>query len=159
MHDLIIRLVWKCGIDATLARQAVGTVLGHMERATFDYVDGDRYVPHAQWYNTATATMIRNMPGARALVDQFNADNPSHYDDAFATWGGLARELNILDGNAPMAIRDGLMAIGFDAVKVHKIVEEILLHARKHAGDDTVNAATMEMLPDEWGDPFFGHVL
>lgn len=114
MQELISRIAAETGLDAGTAMQAVGQILLYIKTEGTD---------------PAVETMIDATPGANeAIVEAGNAD---------ADAGGLGGMFG--GGGGIMALGSRLMSLGLDMDGIQAVARELVAHARRAAGDETVD--------------------
>jgi hypothetical protein len=110
MDELISRITTNVGIDAATARQAVGMILGFLQR---EGKDGP------------AAEMIAGMPGAAELVAEFNGEGS----------GGLMSSM----GGGVMALGQQLMSAGLGMGEISGVANETMRFAKEKVGDGPVD--------------------
>ena len=115
MNELVTRVADSVGIAPDTAEQAVGMMLGFLQREADD---------------GAVATMIETIPGASELVARFNGDGAG---------GGLLGGLMASFGGGVMALGQQLMSLGLGMGEITALAKETIRIAREHAGDEVVD--------------------
>ena len=131
MDALITRIVTQVGVPEPLARQAVGMILGYVQRT------GD---------DGAVARMISQMPGAADMVAKFGgaeiADEGGEKKSG-GLLGSVMGAVSSLTGGdehgGAMAIGQKLMSEGLEMGQIKQIGEQIFAYA-----EETVDPATVE---------------
>lgn len=115
MDELITRLVAHVGIDAELARKAVGIILGFLRK------EG----PPAE-----VNELIAKLPGSEELIAQ-------HAGGGGGMMGGL---MGMMGGGGVMALGQQLMAAGLSMGQMGDVGKELFAYGREKAGEDTMGA-------------------
>lgn len=125
MNELITNIITKFGIPESVAKMAVGLILGNMQSA-------------------APAELCKQLfdklPGASNLVEeaQQSADNQEGGGLASMVTAGLG---SVMPGEAGdiMKTLSSLQAAGLDSSQVKNIGDEVIGFAKEKAGDDLVS--------------------
>ena len=128
MEALVSRIVAKVGIPEALAQQAVGMILGYVQRT------GD---------DGAVARMITQMPGAAEMVAQFGgAETEAPAKGGGGLLGSVMGAVSSLTGGDKsggiMAIGQQLMSQGMEMGQVKDTATEIFAYAEEHVDPATV---------------------
>ena len=116
MEELINRLVASVGIDADLARKAVGIILGFLQK------EG----PPAE-----VAEMLDAMPGARELIAEYAGAGSG------GVLGGL---MGMMGGGGVMGLGQQLMSAGLSIGQLSEVGKELFAFGREKAGEDAMGA-------------------
>jgi len=116
MEELINRLVASVGIDADLARKAVGIILGFLQK------EG----PPAE-----VAEMLDAMPGARELIAEYAGAGSG------GVLGGL---MGMMGGGGVMGLGQQLMSAGLSMGQLSEVGKELFAFGREKAGEDAMGA-------------------
>ncbi len=116
MEELINRLVASVGIDADLARKAVGIILGFLQK------EG----PPAE-----VAEMLDAMPGARELIAEYAGAGSG------GVLGGL---MGMMGGGGVMGLGQQLMSAGLSMGQLSEVGKETFAFGREKAGEDAMGA-------------------
>ena len=122
MEALVSRIVAKVGIPEALAQQAVGMILGYVQRT------GD---------DGAVARMITQMPGAAEMVARFGgAETEAPAKGGGGLLGSVMGAVSSLTGGDKsggiMAIGQQLMSQGMEMGQVKDTATEIFAYAEEH---------------------------
>ncbi|KAB0680036.1 hypothetical protein [Aureimonas leprariae] len=114
MQELISRIAAETGLSPEKAMQALGQILLYIKTEGTD---------------PAVETMIDGTPGANeAIIEAGNADaDASGLGGMFGGGGGI------------MALGSRLMSLGLDMDGIQAVARELVSHARRNAGDETVD--------------------
>ena len=128
MDALITRIVAKVGIPEPLAQQAVGMILGYVQRS------GD---------DGAVAKMITQMPGASEMVAKFGgAETEAPAEGGGGLMGSIMGAVSSLTGGdksgGMMAIGQQLMSEGMEMGQVKETATEIFAYAEETVDPETV---------------------
>ena len=118
MNELVTRVAENVGIDPATAEKAIGMMLGFLQR---EAADGP------------VAKMIEAIPGADALVAQYNGEGTG----GGGLLGGLLSAVGA--GGGVMALGQQLMSQGLGMGEITGLAKETMAVAREHAGDETVD--------------------
>ena len=128
MEALVTRIVSKVGIPEPLAQQAVGMILGYVQRS------GD---------DGAVAKMITSMPGAAEMVAKFGgAETEAPAEGGGGFMGKVMGAVSSLTGGdksgGMMAIGQQLMSEGMEMGQVKSTAQEIFAYAEETVDPETV---------------------
>ena len=114
MDELVSLISTKVGIDAALARRAIGVVLAFLQR------EGPADEVNA---------LIAALPGAdQAIVDSQSAPQ-----------GGIIASLgSLMGGGGIMALGSELTALGLSMGQMQTLGRELFAYGREKAGEDTM---------------------
>ena len=119
MNELVTRVAENVGIDPATAEKAIGMMLGFLQR---EAADGP------------VAKMIEAIPGAEALVAQYNGEGTG---GGGGLLGGLLNAVGA--GGGVMALGQQLMSQGLGMGEITALAKETIGYAREHAGADVVD--------------------
>ena len=111
MDELIARLSAAAGVDAEMAKKAIGMILGFLRKEA----PGD-----------AVESMIAQTPGAEAAIAEAGGG------------GGVMGALGGMMGGGVMALGGQLMGAGFDMGQIQTIGRELFAYGREKAGEETM---------------------
>lgn len=117
MDDLINRVAENVGLDAATAQQAVGMILGFLQK------NG----PAEEIGNLMNA-----MPGAAELVAQHGGEGGG------GLMGGLMNMMGA--GGGVMALGQQLMSAGIGMGQITALSKEVFAYGQEKAGEDTMGA-------------------
>jgi len=118
MNELVTRVAENVGIDPATAEKAIGMMLGFLQR---EAADGP------------VAKMIEAIPGADALVAQFNGEGSG----GGGLLGGLLSAVGA--GGGVMALGQQLMSQGLSMGEITALAKETIGYAKEKAGPDVVD--------------------
>jgi predicted lipid-binding transport protein (Tim44 family) len=111
MSEIVAQVAENVGIDRDIAEQAVGMMLGFLQK------EGD---------DTVVNKMIAAIPGAAELISEANGHGE----------GGL---LGGMLGGGIMGLGQKLMSLGLGMGEISTLAKETISIARKFAGDTVVD--------------------
>lgn len=121
MNELISRITAAAGIDADLAENAVGTVLGFLQKEGPDDAVGE---------------LMAKLPGAEDLVAQAQANEGG---------GGLMGAIGGLMGGGAgglMGLVGQLQGMGLDMSQMQEVGKTLIQYGRETVGEDTMAQIT-----------------
>ncbi|MCA3563672.1 MAG: DUF2267 domain-containing protein [Methylocystis sp.] len=116
MEELINRLVASVGIDADLARKAVGIILGFLQK---------------EGPPPEVTAMLDAMPGARELIAEYAGAGSG------GVLGGL---MGMMGGGGVMGLGQQLMSAGLSMGQLSEVGKETFAFGREKAGEDAMGA-------------------
>ncbi len=119
MNELVTRVAENVGIDPATAEKAIGMMLGFLQR---EAADGP------------IAKMIEAIPGAEALVAQYNGEGTG---GGGGLLGGLLNAVGA--GGGVMALGQQLMSQGLGMGEITALAKETIGYAKEKAGADVVD--------------------
>ncbi|MDW5314381.1 hypothetical protein [Rhizobium sp. PL01] len=119
MNELVTRVSENVGIDPATAEKAIGMMLGFLQR---EAADGP------------VAKMIEAIPGAEALVAQYNGEGAS---GGGGLLGGLLNAVGA--GGGVMALGQQLMSQGLGMGEITALAKETIGYAKEKVGADVVD--------------------
>lgn len=122
MEELIGRIVAAAGIDEELAQNAVGIILGFLNK---------------EGPEDKMQMIFDALPGAKELVEA----------QASSGGGGLLGGLgNMMGGSmGALAVLNELNSAGLDMGGVQSVAKELLSYAKENAGEDVVNEVVSQI--------------
>lgn len=119
MNELVTRVAENVGIDPATAEKAIGMMLGFLQR---EAADGP------------VAKMIEAIPGAEALVAQYNGEGTG---GGGGLLGGLLNTVGA--GGGVMALGQQLMSQGLGMGEITSLAKETIGYAKEKAGAEVVD--------------------
>ena len=119
MNELVTRVAENVGIDPATAEKAIGMMLGFLQR---EAADGP------------VAKMIEAIPGAEALVAQYNGEGTG---GGGGLLGGLLNAVGA--GGGVKALGQQLMSQGLGMAEITSLAKETIGYAKEKAGAEVVD--------------------
>jgi predicted lipid-binding transport protein (Tim44 family) len=113
MQELIEQVAGKVGLDAGVAKNALGAIMSFLVK---------------EGPEDATSTLLDNVPGARELMAE----------TANAGGGGLMGMMGGMMGGGIMGLGTKLMGMGLSMDQIKQVSVELFKHGKEKAGEDTM---------------------
>ena len=123
MDELISKITAAAGIDAEQAQNAVGTVLGFLQK---------------EGSGEAVGELLAKIPGAEGLISQAEAAGGESGGGLMGALGGL------MGGGAGgmMGLVGKLQGMGLDMSQMQSIGKTLIEHGKQVVGEDTMASIT-----------------
>ncbi len=113
MDELIARVTQKTGLEASVARKAIGIILGYLQK------EGPQ---------NEVNQLIQSLPGAMDAIEQSKT----------GASGGLMGMMGSMGGGGVMALGGQLMGIGVSMGQMQPLGRELFAYGREKAGEDVM---------------------